>query len=118
MQRKFKTVTLSDGKEIIFESGKIAKLANGAVIVRSGDTIVFSAVTASPEPLEDADFVPLRVDYFAKFSSAGKTLGGFTKREGKPTEKEILTCRLIDRPIRPMFADGYFHDVQLVSYVL
>ncbi len=69
-------------------------------------------------PLQRQTFFPLRIDYVEKFSSTGKTLGGFIKREGKPTEREILTCRLIDRPLRPMFDDGYFHELQVLTYVM
>lgn len=117
MERKFKKVTI-EGKDLLFETGKIAKQAGGAVLVRQGDTIVFASACSSPEAGEGIDFLPLRVDYFEKFSAAGKTLGGFIKREGKLSEKEILVSRLIDRPLRPMFEDGYFNEVQLLSYVL
>src|SRR5262245_44404495 len=96
-----------DGKEIIFETGKIARQAGGAVLVRLGDTLVFNTACAEKEAAEDASFFPLRVDYQEKFSSAGKTLGGFIKREGKQTERETLISRLIDRPLRPMFEEGY-----------
>lgn len=106
------------GKEIILETGKIAKQANGAVMLRSGDTIILATACASRDPLPDIDFFPLRVDYQEKFSSAGKTQGGFIKRDGKLSERETLVCRLIDRPIRPLFADGYHHEVQLLTYVL
>lgn len=106
------------GREITFETGKIARHANGSVIVRSGDTMLLATACASPQPLPDIDFLPLKVDYQEKFSSTGKTLGGYLKREGRPTEKEILTSRLIDRPIRPMFPDGYHHDLQILTYVL
>lgn len=106
------------GKEIVFETGKVGRQANGSVIVRCGDTVLFSSACAAKEGSNEIDFLPLRVDYFEKFSSAGKTLGGFIKREGKPTEKEILTSRLIDRPIRPMFTEGYYKETQLLSYVL
>jgi len=105
------------GKEITFETGKIARQANGAVVVRSGETTVFCSACRAKEASKDLDFLPLRVDYQEKFSSAGKTLGGFIKREGRPSEKEILTCRLIDRPLRPMFEDGYFTETQILSYV-
>lgn len=117
MERKIKKVTFAENKELIFETGKIAKQANGSVIVRLGDTIIFSSACASSEAGEETDFLPLRVDYFEKFFSAGKTLGGFIKREGKPSEKEILVSRLIDRPLRPMFVDGYYNEVQVLSYV-
>ncbi len=105
------------GKEITFETGKIAKQANGSVLVRAGETIILATACAAPQPGEDVDFFPLRVDYQERFSSTGKTLGGFIKREGRPTEKEVLTCRLIDRPLRPMFEDGYYNEVQVLSTV-
>lgn len=105
------------GKDLSFETGKIARQANGAVFIRSGDTMVFASACMGKEASKDASFFPLRVDYQEKFSSAGKTLGGFIKREGRPTEKETLTSRLIDRPIRPLFPDGYFNEVQILTYV-
>lgn len=112
------SITISiGGRSITFETGKIARQANAAVMVRSGDTMLLSTACTGA-PLTDANFLPLRVDYQEKFSSAGKTLGGFIKREGKPTEKEVLTCRLIDRPIRPMFEEGYYNDTQLITTVL
>src|SRR5437899_1120001 len=114
-----RTITLSaGGKELSFETGKIARQANGAVMVRSGDTMVLGTACASAQAAADIDFFPLRVDYQEKFSSAGKTLGGFIKREGRPSEKEVLTSRLIDRPLRPMFQDGYYNEVQVLAYVL
>lgn len=106
------------GKELIFETGKVARQANGSVILRCDDTVILSTACASKQASSEIDFLPLRVDYIEKFSSAGKTLGGFIKREGKPTEKEVLTSRLIDRPIRPMFVDGYYNEIQVLSYVL
>jgi len=117
MERKFKTVQLSENKKIIFETGKIARQAGGAVLVRLDNTLVFATACANKTPTAGVDFLPLRVDYQEKFSSAGKTLGGFIKREGKPSEKETLMSRLIDRPIRPMIEDGYFNEVQVLSYV-
>src|SRR5262245_10072275 len=112
MERKIKTITLSENKKISFETGKIAKQANGAVLVRIGDTMVFSTACAAPQAEEEADFLPLRIDYQEKFFSAGKTLGGFIKREGRPSEREILISRLIDRPLRPMFEEGFYKEVQ------
>jgi polyribonucleotide nucleotidyltransferase len=106
-----------NGKTLTFETGKIARQANAAVTVRCGDTILLTTACASQKPMEDIDFLPLKVDYQEKFSSSGKTLGGFIKREGRPTEKETLVSRLIDRPIRPLFEDGYHHEVQILSYV-
>lgn len=116
MQRDTITVNIQ-GKEIIFETGKIARQAGGAVVVRCGETIVFSTACAAPQPDPTADFLPLRVDYQEKFSSAGKTVSGFIKREGRPSEREILISRLIDRPIRPLFEEGYYNEVQVLSYV-
>lgn len=105
------------GKTLIFETGKIARQAGGSVLLHLEETTVLSTASATKEPMEDVDFLPLRVDYQEKFSSAGKTLSGWIKREGRPTEREILVCRLIDRPIRPMFPDGYYNDTQILSYV-
>lgn len=111
------TVAVSD-KELVFETGKMARQANGSVMLRCGDTVVFATACASQDPLPDVDFLPLRVDYQEKFSSVGKTVSGFIKREGRPAERETLVSRLIDRPLRPLFPDGYFHDTQILSYVL
>jgi polyribonucleotide nucleotidyltransferase len=106
------------GRDVTFETGKIARQAGGSVMVRCGETMVLSTACAADSASETADFFPLRVDYQEKFSSAGKTLGGFIKREGRPTERETLVCRLMDRPIRPMFEDGYYNEVQVLAYVL
>lgn len=116
MKRETMSV-LINGQEITFETGKIARQAGGAVIIRCGETIVFSTACASPKADASTDFLPLRVDYQEKFSSAGKTLGGFIKREGRPSEREILISRLIDRPIRPLFPEGYYNEVQVLSFV-
>ena len=106
------------GKELIFKTGKIARQANGSIMLQCGDTHIMAAACGNSFANPDCDFLPLRVDYQEKFSSAGKTLGGFIKREGRPTEKQTLVSRLIDRPIRPMFPSGYFNEVQLLIYVL
>ncbi len=112
------TISVTVGEEpIIFETGRIGKQANGSILTRKGETLVFSTACASPSADPTTDFFPLRVDYQEKFSAAGKTLGGFIKRQGRPTEREILTSRLIDRPLRPMFEEGYYNEVQLLSYV-
>lgn len=116
MDNKKLTVSIG-GKDLTFETGKIARQANGAVLLRSGETIILSTACASFAPTT-VDFLPLRVDYTEKFSSAGKTLGGFIKREGRPTEKTTLVCRLIDRPLRPMFEKGYYHETQVQATVL
>lgn len=106
------------GRTLTIESGKLAKQANGSVLVRYGDTAVLVAATSSKEPREGIDFFPLTVDFEEKLYSVGKIPGGFIKREGRPSEAAILTSRLIDRPIRPMFADGFRNDVQIVATAL
>lgn len=105
------------GRPLIVEYGEVAKQANGAVLVRYGDTVVLSTVTASKEP-KDMDFFPLTVAYEEKLYARGKIPGGFNKREGRPSEAATLASRLIDRPIRPLFPDGFRHDVQIISTVL
>jgi len=106
------------GRTLSIETGRVAKQANGAVTVRYGDTIILATVCASRDPLEGRDFLPLSVDYREKSYAAGKIPGGFFKREGRPSEKEILTCRIIDRPIRPMFPEGYCNEVQVIVFTL
>jgi len=103
---------------LIIESGKLAKQANAAVTVTCGGTVVLVAVCMSKKPRTDIDFFPLMVEYQEKTYSYGKIPGGFFKREGRPTQKEILTSRVIDRPIRPLFPEGFFNDVQVVATVL
>ncbi len=105
------------GKDLIFETGKIAKQANGSVYIRIEDTVLFASACAKDEASAEIDFFPLRIDYQEKFSSAGKTLSGFIKREGRPAERETLLCRLIDRPLRPLFPSGYYNEVQVVVSV-
>ncbi|AVQ32888.1 polyribonucleotide nucleotidyltransferase [Staphylococcus muscae] len=104
-------------RPLTIETGQLAKQANGAVLVRYGDTVVLSTATASKEP-RDGDFFPLTVNYEEKMYAAGKIPGGFKKREGRPGDEATLTARLIDRPIRPLFPDGYRHDVQIINTVL
>jgi polyribonucleotide nucleotidyltransferase len=111
------SVQLAEGKTVTFESGRVARQAAGSVMVRAGDTMVLCTACASPGAEAGVDFLPLRVDYSEKFSSVGKTAGGFVKREGRPSEREVLTSRLIDRPLRPMFVDGYCNDVQVLANV-
>ncbi|MBQ7199375.1 MAG: polyribonucleotide nucleotidyltransferase [Selenomonadaceae bacterium] len=106
------------GRKLIVESGKMAKQANGAVLVRYGDTAVLATATASAKPREDADFFPLTVDCEEKMYSAGKVPGGFHKREGRPQTSGILRSRLIDRPIRPLFPEGFRNDVQIIATIL
>ncbi|USK61255.1 polyribonucleotide nucleotidyltransferase [Peribacillus asahii] len=105
------------GRNLTVEIGQLAKQANGAVLVRYGDTAVLSTVTASKEP-KNVDFFPLTVNYEEKLYAVGKIPGGFIKREGRPSERAILASRLIDRPIRPMFPDGFRNDVQCISMVM
>ena len=106
------------GKNLEVEIGKVAELANGACIMRCGDTMVLVTATNSKTPREGIDFFPLSVDFEDRLYSVGKIPGGFIKREGRPSEKAILTSRLIDRPIRPLFPKGYRNDVQVVATVL
>ena len=105
-------------KQIIIETGKLAKLADGAVTIQVGETIVLVAAVAATKSKPGQDFFPLTVDYREKAAAAGKFPGGYFKREGRPTEKEILTSRLTDRPIRPLFPKGWFNEVQVQSIVL
>ncbi len=106
------------GKEISFETGKLCGQSNGSCLVRSGDTVVMVNVTMSEEPKPGQDFFPLSVEYQEKMYSVGKIPGGFKKREGKPSDKAILVSRLIDRPLRPLFPKGFFHDVVVVATAL
>ena len=121
MEELYKLETFSmqlAGRELVIETGKMAGQANGSVLVRYGDTAVLVTATASEQPREGVDFFPLSCDYEEKLYSVGKIPGGFIKREGRPTEKAILTSRLIDRPIRPLFPKGFRNDVQVIATVL
>ena len=113
-----KIIASLGGKNIILETGKLAKQADGAVTVQLGDTIVLVAAVAATKAKEGQDFFPLTVDYREKAAAAGKFPGGYFKREGRPTEKEILTCRLTDRPIRPLFPKGWYNEVQVQTVLL
>ncbi|MGA9362852.1 MAG: polyribonucleotide nucleotidyltransferase [Bacteroidota bacterium] len=106
-----------DGRTLSIETGKFAKQADGAVMVRYADTMVLATVVSAKEPVEDQDFVPLQVEYRERTSAAGRIPGGFFKREGRPTEKEILSSRLIDRPIRPLFPKNYRYETQVLVTV-
>ena len=106
------------GRKLIIENGKMAKQANGAVLVRYGDTVVLVTATASKEPRNGVDFFPLTVDYEEKMYAAGKIPGGFIKREGRPSNDAILCARLVDRPIRPLFPKGFRNDVEVVATVM
>jgi polyribonucleotide nucleotidyltransferase len=112
-----KTVEFAPGKMLTFETGQIARQAAGSIVVRQGDTIVICTACAEQDAAPGIDFLPLRVDYAEKFSSAGRTSGSYIKREGRPSQHEVLASRLIDRPLRPMFADGYHSEVQVLANV-
>ena len=114
--RTFETVI--GGKKVIVETGKYAEQSNGSCIVRCGDTVVMVNVTMSEKPRDGMDFFPLQVDYEEKMYAVGKIPGGFKKREGRASDKAILTSRLIDRPIRPLFPKGLFNDVVVIATAL
>ena len=116
MNQKF-TTTIA-GREFTVETGELAQLASGSALIRYGDTVVLATATASAKPREGIDFFPLSVDYEEKMYSVGKIPGGFLKREGKPSEKAVLTSRVIDRPIRPLFPKDYRNDVGIVTTVM
>lgn len=116
MERKFQYKLA--GKDLTVTIGKVAEQAGGACLIQYGDTVVLVTSTSSKQPRDGIDFFPLSVDYEEKMYSVGKIPGGFIKREGRPSEKSILTSRLIDRPIRPLFPDGYRNDVQVLATVL
>jgi polyribonucleotide nucleotidyltransferase len=111
-------VELAGGKRLVFETGRMAKQASGAALVTTGETVVLATAVASPDPREGIDFFPLTVDYREYTYAGGRIPGGFIKREGRPSEKEILTCRQIDRPMRPLFPDGFRNETQLIALVL
>ncbi|MDD4143968.1 MAG: polyribonucleotide nucleotidyltransferase, partial [Prolixibacteraceae bacterium] len=109
-----KTIEMSDGRSITIETGKLAKQADGAVVVRMGDTMLLATVVSAKEPKEDIDFMPLSVDYREKFSAAGRFPGGFLKREGRPSDDEILAARLVDRALRPLFPENYHAETAVM----
>lgn len=109
-----KTIELADGRSITIETGKLAKQADGSVVVRMGDTMVLATVVSAKEANEDVDFMPLSVDYREKFSAAGRFPGGFLKREGRPSDEEILIARLVDRALRPLFPDDYHAETAVM----
>src|ERR1700730_2266767 len=112
------SVELAGGKTISFETGKLAKQAHGSVVVRMGDNVVLATATANPDPREGIDFFPLTVDYREYTYAGGRIPGGFIKREGRPSEREILTSRMIDRPVRPLCAEGFKCETQVIAFVL
>jgi len=107
-------ITLDDGRTITLETGKLAKQAHGSVVVKMGGTMLLATVVSNEDPLEGADFLPLTVDYREKFAAAGRVPGGFLKREGRPSDEEILVMRLVDRCLRPLFPGDYHSDTQVM----
>src|SRR5271166_4876718 len=107
-----------DGRKLTIETGKIAKQAGGSVVVRWGDSVVLVTATSAPRPKPNQSFFPLTCDYREYTYAAGKIPGGFIKREGRPSEKETLTSRMIDRPMRPLFPEGYLTETQIIAMVL
>ena len=112
------SVEIAGGKQLSIETGKLAKQAHGAAVVRFGENVVLATATANPEPREGIDFFPLTVDYREYTYAGGRIPGGFIKREGRMSEREVLTCRQIDRPVRPMFAEGFKCETQVIALVL
>ena len=110
-----KTFQLADGRTVTLETGKLAKQADGSVVVRLGDCMVLATVVSSPKAKEGADFLPLSVDYQEKYAAVGRFPGGFFKREARLSEYEILISRLVDRALRPLFPDDYHADTQARS---
>src|SRR5499433_1513169 len=110
-------VELSAGKPLSFETGKLAKQAHGSAIVRMGDNVILATACANAEPRAGIDFFPLTVDYREYTYAGGRIPGGFIKREGRPSEREILTSRQIDRPIRPLFPEGFRNETQIIAFV-
>src|ERR1700733_1447193 len=112
------SVEIAGGKTLSFETGKLAKQAHGSCVVRLGENVVLAAATSNPEPREGIDFFPLTVDYREYTYAGGRIPGGFIKREGRMSEREVLTSRQIDRPVRPMFAEGFRNETQVIAFVL
>ena len=106
------------GEQLIIETGKMARQASGAVTVQFGETVVFASAVASDKPVSQRDFMPLQIEYRERAYAAGKIPGGFFKREGKPSEKEVVSARLTDRPIRPLFPEDFRNEVQVISFIL
>jgi polyribonucleotide nucleotidyltransferase len=113
-----KSCKLPDGREITIETGKLARQADGSVVLRMGNTMILATVVSAQEGKEGADFLPLSVDYQEKFASTGKVPGGFLKRESKLSDYEILISRLVDRAIRPLFPSDYHAETQVMLYLI
>src|SRR5690349_18802226 len=113
-----KTCKLPDGREITIETGKLARQADGSVVLRMGNTMLLATVVSAQDAKEGTDFLPLSVDYQEKFASTGKVPGGFLKRESKLSDYEVLISRLVDRAIRPLFPDDYHADTQVMIYLI
>ncbi len=105
---------MADGKSITIETGKLAKQANGSIMLRTGDTMILCTVVSNKEAKEGIDFLPLTIDYREKYASAGRFPGGFFKREARPSNDEILTMRLVDRALRPLFPSDYHSEIQVM----
>src|ERR1700682_4831090 len=112
------SVQLTGGKSLAFETGKLAKQAHGSVVVRIGESVVLATAVSNPDPREGIDFFPLTVDYREYTYAGGRIPGGFIKREGRMSEREVLTSRQIDRPVRQMFAEGFKNETQVIAFVL
>src|SRR3954467_871660 len=112
------SVELTGAKRISFETGNLAKQAHGSAVVRIGDNVVLATAVSNPDPREGIDFFPLTVDYREYTYAGGRIPGGFIKREGRPSEREILTSRQIDRPIRPLFQEGFRSETQVIAFCL
>ena len=113
-----KTISLPDGREIVLETGKLAKQADGSVVVKQGDTMLLATVVAAKDAKEDVDFMPLTVEYREKYAAAGRFPGGFLKREARPSDSEILVARLIDRALRPLFPSDFHAEVFVNVYLI
>src|SRR6185503_14314079 len=112
------TFDLGDGRTVTLETGKLARQADGSVVVKIGDTMLLATVVSNQTPKEDIDFFPLSVDYQEKFASAGRIPGSFFKREARPSEHEILTSRLVDRALRPLFPENYRNETQVLIFLI
>ena len=108
------TIVLKDGREVTIETGKLAKQADGAVVVKMGGTMLLATVVAAKDANPGVDFLPLTVDYREKFSAAGRVPGNFFRRESKPSDDEVLTMRLVDRVMRPLFPEDFHEEVQVM----